>query len=171
MCPVEMKLQARKWKFVTQLHEINDSFSEVVHVEFNMREILDFPLWWQHRQTWLTSSHNLTQITTKILQNKHHWEPSEIDLNRSLDNYGFNEITSTQTGRTGCRSRRGWPHVHLWWMKILEGYLRSEKSQPHNRPPSPEFQCQEDQSSQLLAAKPVEIESVNETSGASVSSS
>ena len=30
------------------------------------------------------------------------------------------------------------------WIKIWEGYLGSEESQPHTRPPSPGFQCQED---------------------------
>ena len=37
------------------------------------------------------------------------------------------------------------PHRHVvdenW-----EGYLGSEESQPHTRPPSPGFQCQEDKS-------------------------
>ena len=39
------------------------------------------------------------------------------------------------------------------WIKILEGYLRSEESQTHTRPPSPGFQGQEDKSPQLLAVK------------------
>ena len=34
-------------------------------------------------QTWLASSHNYIKITTKI-QNNHHSEPSEIELNGSL---------------------------------------------------------------------------------------
>ena len=35
------------------------------------------------------------------------------------------------------------PHPHVLG-KIQEGDLRSEGSQPHIRPPSPGFQCQED---------------------------
>ena len=35
------------------------------------------------------------------------------------------------------------PHVVH---KNQEGYLRSEGSQPHTNPPSPEIQCQEDKS-------------------------
>ena len=35
--------------------------------------------------------------------------------------------------------------------------LRSEGSQPHNRLPSPGFQCQEGKSPYLLARKPVVI--------------
>ena len=27
----------------------------------------------------------------------------------------------------------GWSHTHLWWVKIREGYLQNEKSQPHTR--------------------------------------
>ena len=47
----------------------------------------------------------------------------------------------------------GWSHSHVWWIKIQEGYLKSEESQPHTRPPSPGFQCQEDKSPEILAAK------------------
>ena len=43
----------------------------------------DFQSTWQCRQTWLTFSHNHIKITTKI-QNNHHSELSEIDLNGSL---------------------------------------------------------------------------------------
>ena len=39
------------------------------------------------------------------------------------------------------------------WIKIREGYLRSEESQTHTRPLSPEFWCQEDKSPQLLSVK------------------
>ena len=46
-----------------------------------------------------------------------------------------------------------WFLTRMWWIKIWKGYLRSEESQPHTRPPSPGFQCQEDKSAQLLAAK------------------
>ena len=53
------------------------------------------------------------------------------------------------------RQRQGtvWSHTHVWRIKIQEGYLRSEKSQPHTRPHSPRFQWLEDKSPQLLAAK------------------
>ena len=47
-----------------------------------------------------------------------------------------------------------WSHIHVWWIKIREGHLRSEESQPHTRPPSSRFQCQEGKSPQLLSAKP-----------------
>ena len=36
--------------------------------------------------------------------------------------------------------------------KNSKGYLENEEFQPHTRPPSPRFQCQEDKSPQLLAA-------------------
>ena len=49
------------------------------------------------------------------------------------------------------------------WIKIQEGYLGSEESQTHARPPSPAVQFQEDKSPQLLAAKPVGNESVGKT--------
>ena len=39
------------------------------------------------------------------------------------------------------------------WIKIWEGHHGSGKSQTHTRRPSPGFQCQEDKSPQLLAAK------------------
>ena len=38
-------------------------------------------------------------------------------------------------------------------VKNQEGYLRSKGSQPCTRPPSPEFQHQEDRSPKLLAVK------------------
>ena len=47
----------------------------------------------------------------------------------------------------------GWLLTHMWWMKIQDGYLRSEKCQSYTRPPSPGFQCQEDKLPQLPAAK------------------
>ena len=43
-------------------------------------------------------------------------------------------------------------HPHLV-DKIWEGCLGSEESQPHTRAPGPWFQCQEDKSPKLLAAK------------------
>ena len=41
------------------------------------------PSRWQSRQTWLSSSHNHIKITAKI-ENNHHSEPSQIELNGSL---------------------------------------------------------------------------------------
>ena len=38
-------------------------------------------------------------------------------------------------------------------IKIWEGYLGNEESQPHTRLPNPGLQCQEDKAPQLLAAK------------------
>ena len=37
--------------------------------------------------------------------------------------------------------------------KNQEGYLGSKGSQPHTRPPTPGFQCQEDKSPSLLIVK------------------
>ena len=44
------------------------------------------------------------------------------------------------------------PHPCVVEKKTQEGYLRSKDSQPHTGLPSPEFQCQEDKSPQLLVA-------------------
>ena len=61
------------------------------------------------------------------------------------------EITSRLVG--GEEMQNGLvPHPHEP-NKNQEGYLRSKWSQPHTRPFSPEFQCQEDESPQLLAVK------------------
>ena len=56
-------------------------------------------------------------------------------------------------------------------MKIQEGYLGSEESQPHTRPPCPGFQLQEEKSNNSWLQNPAGIESVRETSGVSGSSS
>ena len=37
-----------------------------------------------------------------------------------------------------------WSHIHEWWVKLREGYLRIQESQLQTRAPSPEFQFQED---------------------------
>ena len=42
-------------------------------------------------------------------------------------------------------------------IKIQEGYLGNEESQPHTRPPSPGFQYQEDKSPQLLGHQVVPL--------------
>ena len=59
-------------------------------------------------------------------------------------NYGIKETTSIQTGRRGTDAEQGWSHTYVWWIKTQEGYFESKESQPHTRPPSPRFQCQED---------------------------
>ena len=41
----------------------------------------------------------------------------------------------------------------MWWIKIWEGYLWSEESQPHTKLPRPGFQCQEEKSPHFLAIK------------------
>ena len=55
----------------------------MIFIVFESKLKLDFQSRWQCRQTWLPSSHNHIKITTKI-QNNHHSELSEIDLNGSL---------------------------------------------------------------------------------------
>ena len=55
--------------------------------------------------------------------------------------------------------------------KIQEKYFGSKESQPHIRPPSPGFQCQEDKHPYLLDQKSVGIEAMEETSGIPSSSS
>ena len=37
----------------------------------------------------------------------------------------------------------GWSQIHMWRVKIQEVYVESEEPQPHTRPPSPGFLCQE----------------------------
>ena len=67
------------------------------------------------------------------------------------DSYGIKETTSIETGRRSADVE--WACPTPVWIKIQEGYLGSEKSQIHIRPPSPGFWCQEEKSPQLLAAK------------------
>ena len=55
----------------------------MIFIVFESKLKLDFQSRWQCRQTWLPSSHNHIKITTTI-QNNHHSELSEIDLNGSL---------------------------------------------------------------------------------------
>ena len=49
--------------------------------------------------------------------------------------------------------------------KYWEGYIRNEGSQPHTRPPSSGFQCQENESPSLLAVKAVWGGVVEEAAG------
>ena len=56
----------------------------------------------------------------------------------------------------------GWSHIHVWWIKIQEGYRGSEESQPHTRPPSPGSQCQEEKSPNFWLQKPAGTEAVDD---------
>ena len=64
--------------------------------------------------------------------------------------YSFRHVGGAETQR--CEMEQVVPHPRVV-DKNQEGYLRSERSQPHIRPRSPGFQCQEDKSPQLLALK------------------
>ena len=88
--------------------------------------------------------HNQIKITTK-LQNNHHLEPSETELNGSLTTM---ELKKPHPYRLvgGVQMWDGQVPHPIWWIKIWKGYLGSEKSPPHTRAPSPGFQCQEDKS-------------------------
>ena len=68
------------------------------------------------------------------------------------DNYGIEETASIQAARRSAGTEQAGPTPMS--IKIWEASLGSEESQPHIRPFSPVFQCQEDKSPQLLAAKP-----------------
>ena len=76
----------------------------------------------------------------------------EIELNGNLTPM---EIKKPHASRLvgGVQMRTGWSLTHMWWIKIWEGYLRSEKPPPHRSPCSPGFQFQEDKSQKLLDAK------------------
>ena len=98
-----------------------------------------------------------------ITTTKHHPELSENQDVRKSNNKGFKEATFIQMGRrVGDAETSGEVqnmdglerHGHMEWEfpnpcivdKNWEGYLRSEGSQHHTRPPSPGFQHQEDKS-------------------------
>ena len=57
------------------------------------------------------------------------------------------------------------------WIKIWEGYLRSEESQTHTRPPSPGSSVRKISPRNFWLWKPAGIESVEEAAGALSSSS
>ena len=56
------------------------------------------------------------------------------------------------------RCGKGGSHTHIWWIKVWEEYLGSKGTQPHTRPPSPGYQCQEEKPPELLAVKTSGIE-------------
>ena len=88
----------------------------------------DFQSRWRRRLTWLASSHNHIKITTKI-ENHHHSELSEIELNGSLTT---RELKKPHPSRLagGVETWNGLvPHPRVG-EKIWEGYLGSEESQP-----------------------------------------
>ena len=148
---------------VSKRHLYTHIHSSVIHNSQNMK--VNFQSRWWRGQTWLTSLHN-NKITTKI-QNNHHSEPTKIKLNGSLTT---TELKKPHPSRLvgGVKTWMSWSHSH--WIKIWEGYLRSEESQPHTKPPNPGFQSQEDKSPQFWLQKPVRIEPGEETSGSSSSS-
>ena len=65
------------------------------------------------------------------------------------------ELKKSQPSRLvgGAERQKGGSHIHVWWIKFLEGYFGIKESQTHTRPPRPGFQCQEDKSIWILAAK------------------
>ena len=91
--------------------------------------------------------------TTSKLQLKYRTTISQKQVEWKSDNYRSKETTTIQTGRRGTDMEYVDPLIYVWWINIREGYLGNEESQPHTKPPSPEFQCQEDKSLQFLATK------------------
>ena len=63
----------------------------------------------------------------------------------------------------GRRHGLGRSHIHMWWIKIREGYLRSEESQPHTKPLTPGLSARRISPHNFWLQKPVGIESVEET--------
>ena len=111
--------------------------------------------------------HSTASKTTKI-ENNHHSEPSEIELNGSLTTKELNHIHSDW--KEGHRRGMGWSHIHMWWIKIWEGYLGNKESQPHTRTPSQGSSARKISPHNFWLQKPVGIESLEETSGAPSSS-
>ena len=89
------------------------------------------------------------------LQTKDHLQLSEIELNGNPTTTELKKPhqLSTVGDTEACRHRTGRSHTHLWWVKTQEGYLGSEGSQLHIRPPSPGYQCQEEKPPKLVATK------------------
>ena len=112
-------------------------------------QIKDFRSKWQHKKTWLTSLHNYKKITTEILNN-HHSELTEIELNGSL-----RTIAPTSIQLSGGALTWNMLVPHSGVVGKNSGRISWEWGvpAPHQAPPSPGFQCQEDKSPQLLAAK------------------
>ena len=73
--------------------------------------------------------------TNRTIRNESEWKSN---------NYGIKETTLIQTGMRGRVGRMGWSHIYVWWIKIQEGYLRSEENPGPHQDPNPGFQDQED---------------------------
>ena len=86
------------------------------------------------------------KITTQLQNNLSH----RIIRKWKSNNQGVKEVTFIQMGRKGG-DVEVWRHVTggptpMCGRSKLGGYLGSKGSQPHSRPPSSGFQCQEDKS-------------------------
>ena len=83
-------------------------------------------------------------------------------VERKSDNYGMKETTSIQTGRRGTDAQ--WAgHTPGVVNKNSEGYLRSEESQTHTRPPSPGSSARKISPHIFWLQTPAGIESMEET--------
>ena len=93
--------------------------------------------------------HTTTEKITITLQNNHQPELSENlagwkSNNKELQSYFSRHVVGAEAWRRGGGE---WAVPHPCLVdKNPEGYLRSGESQPHIRPQSPGFQCQEDKS-------------------------
>ena len=116
-----------------------------IEVNIIKMETTDF----RRRQTWSPLG-NHSKITTKI-ENHHHSEP-KIGVNGSLITTKLKKPHPSKLVGGAQMWNRLVPHP-----RVVDtnsgGHLRSEESQTHTKPLSPAFQCQEDKSPQLLAAK------------------
>ena len=61
----------------------------------------------------------------------------------------------------------GWSYIHVRWVKIWEGYLRSKESQPHTRPPAQGSNARKIRPHNFQLLKRAGIESVEEISSPS----
>ena len=71
----------------------------------------------------------------------------------------------------GVEMQMDWSQTHVWWIKIQEGWLGNEESQPHTRPPVQGSSARKIRSHTFWLQKPAAIESMEETSGVPSSSS
>ena len=59
----------------------------------------------------------------------------------------------------------GWSHIHVWWIKLWEGYLRSKESQSHTRATTQGSSARKISPHNFWLQKPVRIELGEETAG------
>ena len=59
-----------------------------------------------------------------------------------------------------------WSHTYRWWIKTQEGYLGSEETQPHTRPPAQGPSAKKVSPHNFWLQKPVGFMLVEETAGA-----